>query len=87
MYITSLIMIIKFIMVTKISFNYLFQSIFNTSILCKFSYRYFLFEYFSNITLLESYQTLLSFNTFKYFCNLIISPTIIISKLLNLYIF
>jgi hypothetical protein len=29
----------KFIMATKTNFNYLFQSTFNTSILCKFNYR------------------------------------------------
>jgi len=42
MYTTSLIIIIIIIifkMATKINFNCLFQSIFNTSILCKFNYR------------------------------------------------
>jgi len=33
--------------------------------------RNFLFQYFSNITIyLKSYKRLLSFNTFKYSCNL-----------------
>jgi len=87
MYIISFIIliIIKLIIATKISFNYLFQSIFNISILCKFNYREILC--FNISVYLESYKKLLSFNTFKYLCNLIISNFIIISKWLNLNIY
>jgi hypothetical protein len=61
----------KFIMATEINFNYLFHSIFNASLLCKFNY----IEFFCfNISVLLHYTS----NVTKHYCHSIYSNIFVI---------